>query len=114
MNLRLSVALRPGEDDEVIAERGARVFLELEAALLDDKVLDASVEQNQVISRSRIRLRSSRRICAALVGDLFGLYIGAYSFEEGLGLASPTREDRVGSKTRSCAPGGFMRLLGTR
>jgi hypothetical protein len=29
----------------------------------------------------------------ALVGDLFGLYVGAYSFEESLGLASPTGED---------------------
>jgi Fe-S cluster assembly iron-binding protein IscA len=48
MNLRLSVAL-PSEDDEVLEEQGARVFLEPEAAsLLDDKVLDASVEQNQV------------------------------------------------------------------
>ncbi len=49
MNLQLSVALLPGEDDEVIEEQGARVFLEPEAAsLLDDKVLDASVEHNQV------------------------------------------------------------------
>jgi Fe-S cluster assembly iron-binding protein IscA len=33
----------------VLGEQGARVFLEPEAAsLLDDKVLDASVEQNQV------------------------------------------------------------------
>jgi Fe-S cluster assembly iron-binding protein IscA len=33
----------------VIEEQGARVFLEPEAAsLLDDKVLDASVEHNQV------------------------------------------------------------------
>jgi TetR/AcrR family transcriptional regulator, tetracycline repressor protein len=29
----------------------------------------------------------------ALVGDLFGLYVGAYAFEESLGLASPTGED---------------------
>jgi iron-sulfur cluster assembly protein len=49
MNLQLSVALLPGEDDEVIEEQGARVFLEPEAAsLLDDKVLDANVEHNQV------------------------------------------------------------------
>jgi len=49
MNLRLSVALLPDEDDEVIEEQGARVFLEPEAAaLFDDNVLDASVEQNQV------------------------------------------------------------------
>jgi iron-sulfur cluster assembly protein len=48
-NLHLSIALLPGEDDEVIEEQGARVFLDPEAAaLLDDKVLDASVEQNQV------------------------------------------------------------------
>jgi iron-sulfur cluster assembly protein len=48
-NLQLSVVPLPGEDDEVIEEQGARVFLEPEAAsLLGDKVLDASVEQNQV------------------------------------------------------------------
>jgi AcrR family transcriptional regulator len=29
----------------------------------------------------------------ALVGDLFGLYVGAYAWEESLGLASPTGED---------------------
>lgn len=29
----------------------------------------------------------------ALVGDLFGLYVGAYAFEESLGLASPTGEN---------------------
>ena len=28
----------------------------------------------------------------ALVGDVFGLYIGAYAYEESLGLASPTGE----------------------
>ena len=45
----LSVVPLPAEDDEVIEEQGARVFLEPEAAsLLDDKVLDASVEQDQV------------------------------------------------------------------
>jgi iron-sulfur cluster assembly protein len=48
-NFQLSVVPLPAEDDEVIEEEGARVFLEPEAAsLLDDKVLDASVEQNQV------------------------------------------------------------------
>jgi len=48
-NFQLSVVPLPAEDDEVIEERGARVFLEPEAAsLLDDKVLDASIEQNQV------------------------------------------------------------------
>jgi len=29
----------------------------------------------------------------AMVGDLFGLYVGAYAYEESLGLASPTGED---------------------
>jgi AcrR family transcriptional regulator len=29
----------------------------------------------------------------ALVGDLFALYVGAYAYEESLGLASPTGED---------------------
>jgi iron-sulfur cluster assembly protein len=48
-NLQVSVVPLPAEDDEVIEEQGARVFLEPEAAaLLDDKVLDATVEQNQV------------------------------------------------------------------
>jgi iron-sulfur cluster assembly protein len=48
-NFQLSVVSLPAEDDEVIDERGARVFLEPEAAsLLEDKVLDATVEQNQV------------------------------------------------------------------
>jgi iron-sulfur cluster assembly protein len=48
-NFHLTVVPLPGEDDEVIEEQGARVFLEPEAAsLLDEKVLDASVEQDQV------------------------------------------------------------------
>ena len=48
-NFHLSVVPLPAEDDEVIDEQGARVFLESEAAsLLDEKVLDASVEQDQV------------------------------------------------------------------
>jgi iron-sulfur cluster assembly protein len=48
-NFHLSVVALPAEDDEVIDEQGARVFLEPEAAsLLDEKVLDASVEQDQV------------------------------------------------------------------
>lgn len=29
----------------------------------------------------------------ALVGDVFGLYVGAYAYEESLGLTSPTGED---------------------
>jgi iron-sulfur cluster assembly protein len=49
MNLQLSIASLPSEDDEVIEEHGARIFLEPAAASLPgDKVLDASVEQNQV------------------------------------------------------------------
>lgn len=48
-SLQLSVVPLPAEDDEVIEEHGARVFLEPEAAsLLDDKVLDASVVQDRV------------------------------------------------------------------
>jgi len=48
-NFQVSVVALPGEDDEVIEEEGVRVFLDPEAAsLLEDKVLDASVEQNQV------------------------------------------------------------------
>jgi Fe-S cluster assembly iron-binding protein IscA len=48
-NFHLSVVPLPAEDDRVIEEQGARVFLEPEAAsLLDEKVLDASVEQDRV------------------------------------------------------------------
>lgn len=48
-NFQLGIVALPGEDDEVIEEQGARIFLEPEAAsLLDDKVLDASVQQDQV------------------------------------------------------------------
>ena len=48
-SLELSVVSLPAEDDEVIEEQGARVFLEAEAAaLLDDKVLDVTVVQDQV------------------------------------------------------------------
>src|SRR5215831_2369766 len=48
-SLGLSIVPLPAEDDEVIEEEGARVFLEPQAAsLLDDKVLDVTVEENQV------------------------------------------------------------------
>ena len=48
-NFQLSVVPLPAEDDKVIDEQGARIFLEPKAAsLLDDKVLDASVERDQV------------------------------------------------------------------
>jgi Fe-S cluster assembly iron-binding protein IscA len=48
-NLQLSVVELPAEDDEVIEEEGARLFLDEEAAqLLDDKVLDASMDGGQV------------------------------------------------------------------
>ena len=48
-NFQLSVVALPAEDDEVIEEQGARLFLDSEAAsLLEDKVLDVSVEQNEV------------------------------------------------------------------
>ena len=48
-NLQLSLAALPAEDDEVIEEQGARLFLDPEASqLLDGKVLDANVEQDQV------------------------------------------------------------------
>jgi iron-sulfur cluster assembly protein len=48
-SFRLSVVPQPAEDDEVIEEEDARVFLEPEAAsLLEDKVLDATVEQNRL------------------------------------------------------------------
>jgi Fe-S cluster assembly iron-binding protein IscA len=39
----------PAEDDAVIEERGARVFVDADAAaLLADKMLDATVDQDQV------------------------------------------------------------------
>ncbi|HET6170983.1 MAG TPA: iron-sulfur cluster biosynthesis family protein [Gaiellales bacterium] len=48
-SFRLRVVALPAEDDQVIEEDGARVFVEAEAAsLLDDKVLDANVDHNQV------------------------------------------------------------------
>lgn len=48
-NVHLSVVALPGEDDEVIEEQGARLFLDPDAALLlDDKVLDATIDQGQV------------------------------------------------------------------
>lgn len=48
--LEVSVAATPAEDDEVVQESGAQVFLEpLAAKALDDKVLDAEIdEQGQV------------------------------------------------------------------
>jgi Fe-S cluster assembly iron-binding protein IscA len=43
------VVALPAEDDEVFEEEGARLFLDPESAsLLEDKLLDASLEQNQV------------------------------------------------------------------
>jgi iron-sulfur cluster assembly protein len=49
VSFQLSVVTLPAEDDEVIEEQGARVFLEPQAAsLLDDKVLDASLEEDRV------------------------------------------------------------------
>lgn len=46
---QLSIVALPAEGDEVIEEDGARIFLETEAAaLLDDKLLDASVEESRV------------------------------------------------------------------
>jgi iron-sulfur cluster assembly protein len=48
-SFELSVAATPAEDDQVVEEQGAQVFLEPSAAaLLDDKRLDAQVEAGQV------------------------------------------------------------------
>jgi iron-sulfur cluster assembly protein len=48
-SFKLRVASLPAADDAVIEDHGARVFIEAGAAeLLDDKVLDATVDQNQV------------------------------------------------------------------
>ena len=47
--LEVGLAVAPDADDEVIEERGARVFVEQTAAqLLDDKVLDADSTGDQV------------------------------------------------------------------
>ena len=47
--MQLSIAAVPGEDDKVVEESGAQVFLEPTAAdALDDKVLDAEVEGGEV------------------------------------------------------------------
>jgi len=49
VSLEFNVVVLPGEDDEVIEDQGARVFLEATAAsLLDDKVLDASVQDDRI------------------------------------------------------------------
>ena len=43
--LSLALAATPAEDDQVLDEAGARVFLEPQAAImLDDKALDASTD----------------------------------------------------------------------
>ena len=48
-SLELTVAATPAEDDEVVEEHGAHVFLDVDAAaLLEDKVLDARIEGDQV------------------------------------------------------------------
>lgn len=45
----LSITELPSDDDEVIEEQGARVFLETGASqLLDDKALDARVDADQI------------------------------------------------------------------
>ena len=47
--LALSVADRPEPDDAVVEAEGTPVFLEREAAeMLDDKVLDARVQDGQI------------------------------------------------------------------
>ena len=44
--LQVTATAAPGEDDQVIEAAGARVFLEPHAAVyLDDKVLDARVDE---------------------------------------------------------------------
>lgn len=44
--LRVTAAADPAENDQVIEAAGARVFLEQQAAIyLDDKVLDAQVDE---------------------------------------------------------------------
>ncbi|MGH3025238.1 MAG: iron-sulfur cluster biosynthesis family protein [Gaiellaceae bacterium] len=49
VNFQMNVAAVPAEDDEVVEEQGARLFLDPEAStLLGDKLLDAAVDQNTV------------------------------------------------------------------
>jgi iron-sulfur cluster assembly protein len=44
--LQVSATAAPGEDDQVVEAAGARVFVEPQAAIyLDDKVLDAQVDE---------------------------------------------------------------------
>jgi iron-sulfur cluster assembly protein len=48
-SLKLSVVDGPAEDDQVLEQHGAHVFLEPHAAsYLDDKLLDASIDGQQV------------------------------------------------------------------
>jgi iron-sulfur cluster assembly protein len=48
-SLRLSVVEGPAEDDQVVEEHGAHVFLAPHAAsYLDDKLLDANIDGQQV------------------------------------------------------------------
>jgi iron-sulfur cluster assembly protein len=50
-SFELSVAAVPAEDDEVIEEQGARVFLESTASdLLDSRALDARVDADRHIA----------------------------------------------------------------
>jgi iron-sulfur cluster assembly protein len=50
-SFELSIATVPSEDDDVIEEQGARVFLESNASnLLDDKALDARVGADRQIA----------------------------------------------------------------
>ena len=47
--LEVTIAAIPAEDDQVVEEHGAHVFLDPEAAsYLEDKVLDARAEGHQV------------------------------------------------------------------
>jgi Fe-S cluster assembly iron-binding protein IscA len=47
--LEVSIAEVPAESDQVVDERGARVFVEEGAAdLLDDRLLDAEIDGTQV------------------------------------------------------------------
>ena len=49
VNFQLSVTALPAEDDEVVEQAGARLFLDPEASsLLEDKLLDATMAESQV------------------------------------------------------------------
>lgn len=49
VTLQFNVAVVPAEDDDVVEASGARIFMEpVAASLLDDKLLDASIDGDRI------------------------------------------------------------------